>query len=366
MRDAGWGEVKRVLLTADTVGGVWSYALELAGEFDRRGIEVCLATMGPFPGPDQRAQVNALSNVELFEGGYKLEWMDDPWREVEEAGEWLLELEGLTSPDIVHLNGFVHGSLPFRAPVLVAGHSCVYSWYESVKGSLPPEPWEIYRGKVAYGLRCADFVAAPTLAMLRALRKHYGIQVSNGVINNGRSSEIFKPLQKEKIVFSAGRVWDEGKNISTVIRGASDFLWPSVIAGDNAGKEGSFTGVKFLGRIQAPEVAEWLGRASVFLHPALYEPFGLSVLEAALCGCALVLGNIDSLREVWGEAALYVSPLDREDVVKTVNMLAEDPEMLRYYSQAAGKRALNFTSSKMAESCLEVYRMMLRKRWLVT
>ncbi len=38
------------------------------------------------------------------------------------------------------------------------------------------------------------------------------------------------------------------------------------------------------------------GRGDLRL-PARYEPFGLSVLEAALSGCALVLGDIPSLRE---------------------------------------------------------------------
>jgi glycogen synthase len=56
--------------------------------------------------------------------------------------------------------------------------------------------------------------------------------------------------------------------------------------------------------------ADWYARASIYALPARYEPFGLSALEAALSGCALILGDIPSLREVWLEAAPYVSPDD--------------------------------------------------------
>jgi hypothetical protein len=38
--------VKKVLMTADTVGGVWTYALELAAGLGEHGVEVAIATMG--------------------------------------------------------------------------------------------------------------------------------------------------------------------------------------------------------------------------------------------------------------------------------------------------------------------------------
>ena len=55
-----------------------------------------------------------------------------------------------------------------------------------------------------------------------------------------------------------------------------------------------------------------MGRAAIYALPARYEPFGLSILEAALSGCALVIGDIPSLREIWADAALFV-PSDGHD-----------------------------------------------------
>ena len=71
------------------------------------------------------------------------------------------------------------------------------------------------------------------------------------------------------------------------------------------------------GRLTPPQMARVVSRApSIYALPARYEPFGLSVLEAALSGCALVLGDIPSLREIWDGAALFVDPDDARRAAK--------------------------------------------------
>src|SRR5262249_57908814 len=158
----------------DTIGGVWSYALELAQALSDGGVEVALATMGDAPSPHQRAQARRNCNLQLFESAYKLEWMQNPWTDVQRAGDWLLALENDLNPDVIHLNGYAHGHLPWKAPHLIAGHSCVLSWWRAVKGEDAPPEWDRYRRSVTRGLRMADFVVAPSRAMLNDLNLHYG------------------------------------------------------------------------------------------------------------------------------------------------------------------------------------------------
>src|SRR5688572_26637280 len=121
----------RVLMTTDTVGGVWTYAIELSRALEPHGVEVILATMGAPINENQRSQVNRLQNVRVHESTYKLEWMQDPWDDVARAGEWLLDLAQRHQPDVVHLNGYAHGTLDWPAPVLVVAHSCVMSWWRA-------------------------------------------------------------------------------------------------------------------------------------------------------------------------------------------------------------------------------------------
>src|SRR4051812_28341104 len=95
-------QTRRVLMTADTIGGVWTYALDLSRALGRHGVNVLLATMGQEMTPVQRQQAAAIPNLAIEEGKYKPEWMDDPWSDVADAGDWLLELERRFEPDIVH------------------------------------------------------------------------------------------------------------------------------------------------------------------------------------------------------------------------------------------------------------------------
>ena len=84
---------RRVLMTADTTGGVWTYALELARTLCEQEIELALATMGAPLSEAQWRETARIPNLGVFESTYKLEWMHDPWDDMVAAGEWLLELE---------------------------------------------------------------------------------------------------------------------------------------------------------------------------------------------------------------------------------------------------------------------------------
>ncbi len=83
----------KILLTTDTVGGVWTYAVDLARGLAPFGVKIAIATMGTPISHSQREQLTSLENVTAFESDYKLEWMDEPWRDVDSAGQWLLAIE---------------------------------------------------------------------------------------------------------------------------------------------------------------------------------------------------------------------------------------------------------------------------------
>lgn len=355
---AGINRVRRVLMTADTVGGVWTYALELARGLHRFGIQVELATMGAALSADQRSEVSGIENVNVHESNFKLEWMADPWTDVQRAGDWLLTLESDLAPDVVHLNGYAHGHLPWQAPHFVVGHSCVVSWWRAVKGESAPEEWNTYRFAVTRGLRAADHVVAPTRAMMNDLHRFYGQLQSTSVIANGRRGDQYHVRRKEPFVLAAGRAWDEAKNIRALaeIRRAID--WPVLVAGDDQhpdGEQQAFKHVRMLGQLPAVDLADWYSRAAIYCLPARYEPFGLSVLEAALSGCALVLGDIQSLRELWEGAAVFVPPDDREALEWRLRELIGNREYVGRLGARARDRARMFTVQRMTNSYLALY-----------
>ena len=132
----------RVLMTADAAGGVWEYCLTLARALSDSAIGFDLAVMGPAPREEQLAAAREIRGLELFAGPYRLEWMDDPWVDVDAAGEWLLSLARERQPALIHLNGYSHAALPFAAPKLVVAHSCVCSWWRAVHREAAPASWD--------------------------------------------------------------------------------------------------------------------------------------------------------------------------------------------------------------------------------
>lgn len=355
----------KILMTADTVGGVWNYAIELVGALAPFGTQVVLATMGAPLSEDQRRQADELNNLTVHESTYKLEWMENPWEDVREAGQWLLKLKDEVQPDLVHLNGLVHGALEWGVPVVVVVHSCVRSWWRAVKGGEAPKEWDTYKEMVTRGLQAADMVIAPTQAMMNQAESLYGPFRARTVIYNGRGQDSFRFGKKEPFVFSMGRVWDEAKNISMLAHIASDLDWPVYIAGDDrhpaTGQSVDLENVHFLGQLSEKEVADWLSRASIYALPARYEPFGLTMLEAAMSGCALVVGKTESQAEIWGNAARYVDPNSADELRDTINLLIKDEFVRNIMGCRAVKRSHGYTADPMGQDYDHVYRQLLRQ-----
>lgn len=347
-----------VLMTTDTVGGIWTYALDLARALARSGTRTILATLGPGPSPGQRAAALAVPDLVLEVGDARLEWMDPTHDDIAGAGEWLLALERTYRPDVVHLNGFAQGALPFSAPVVVVAHSCIGSWWRAVHGEPPPARYREYLERLWRGLHGADAVVAPTAAFLADLDRLYGPLPGATTIPNGREPHGFFVGHKREMVFSAGRVWDEAKNVIALDRVAPDLPWPVVVAGDWRPPDGLSeppNNLLCLDLVEPARLRQWFAEAPIFALPARYEPFGLAALEAALSGCALVLGDLATQREVWGDTALYVPPDDPKALCRTLHQLIADPEWRNSLAKHARLRAQALTADRMARRYLDLY-----------
>jgi glycosyltransferase involved in cell wall biosynthesis len=284
--------------------------------------------------------------------------MDEPWSDIVAAGKWLKTIAEEFKPDIVHLNGFAHASQPWQCPVVVVAHSCIYSWWHAVKNQAAPEQFDRYKSVVSAAINAADIVIAPTKAMLGEIERLYGKCKSSTVIYNGRYMPEATSRARKHIIFSAGRVWDEAKNFRILNKVAPSLSWPIIAAGESRSEKAAenFQNLELVGRLTQEEMQEHYESASIFVAPALYEPFGLCILEAALSGCPLVLSNIPSLREVWQDNAIYIDPQNPADLRAALEKLISDEDLRREYASRASTRAKVFSGGKMAREYLEVYR----------
>jgi glycosyltransferase involved in cell wall biosynthesis len=174
---------------------------------------------------------------------------------------------------------------------------------------------------------------------------------------------LFHPENKKPMVFAAGRLWDEAKNIQTLAGIANDIPWPIWLAGEDH-QPGSIPdrdawksagGTLCLGRLAPRTLADWYSSAAIYAHPARYEPFGLSVLEAAMSGCALVLGDIPSLRENWNGVALFVPPDEPQQLKAALLELIDDPALRKDLSQRSLCRSRLFSAEAMAAGYMNAY-----------
>ncbi|MBV9082723.1 MAG: glycosyltransferase family 4 protein [Acidobacteriaceae bacterium] len=347
-------------MTTDAVGGVWQYSIDLIAGLMASGAEILLASMGPRPTAAQRQQLAAIARASFVESDYALEWMPNPWRDVDACGEWLLHLESDFKPHIVHLNGYRHAAFAWKAPVLVVAHSCVFSWWRAVHGCAPGDEWTEYKRRVTSGLNAATAVAAPSLFMARALENEYGFPAEHvQVIHNFSKMQPYNGAVKRPVILAAGRLWDQAKNVQLLDNIARRLDWPVYVAGNNNGPHGSTqrgTNVHLLGNLAYPELLDQYERASIFVHPAVYEPFGLSVLEAARSRCCLVLSDIPSLRELWSDAAIFANARDPDSWVSQLNALTREAQLRHEFAGRAFTRSQRFCTESSITEYLKFYR----------
>lgn len=108
-----------------------------------------------------------------------------------------------------------------------------------------------------------------------------------------------------------------------------------------------------MGNLAPAQAARLLAQATVYIAPSRYEPFGLAPLEAAHAGCALLLNDIPSFREIWGPAAHYFARNDGDALARALHTLASHPAYARGLAAAAGRRARQLYSVERMAAAYE-------------
>jgi glycosyltransferase involved in cell wall biosynthesis len=349
-------------MTTDAVGGVWTYALELARGLARANVQTTLAVIGPEPNAAQLNDAQNVSGLSITQTDFPLDWSADvDATRIEQSAAGLADLASTIRADVVHLNNPIFASgARFPVPVVGVCHSCLATWWRAVRSdaTLPAEfAWRGELLKLGYQ-RCEALVA-PSEAFATATAVAHRLAVRPVVVHNGRDP-CYRPPSPglTASIFTAGRLWDEGKNARTLDQAAALLNAPVYAAGPLTGPDGQiarFHHLRALGNLTDCQIAEWLAARPIFVSVSRYEPFGLAVLEAAGAGCALVLSNIPTFRELWRDAACFVSAEDPVEIAVVLQALFEQPDRRRQLAMEAAKRAAVYSVARMAERMLAIY-----------
>lgn len=288
-----------------------------------------------------------------------------------------IHLARLCRQDQLHLfhSPFYMAALVTDCPVVITVHDVIpflFPIYWPAKQSLVKLGYKAAIKKAAHAIAVSEHTARDLRNILQVPRERIT------VVHNGARRDFFRPekqlgeLQyvREKYqvqppygIAASARNW-QTKNLDSALtaldlaRQISGIDFPIVVFGPEGGlKEiGDVpNNVRAIGHIPASDLAMLFRNAEVFVAPSLYEGFGLPVLEAMSCGCAVIVSNRGALPEIVGSGGQIFEPFDIAAMAHAVAELLSHRDVLQSWRDSALQRSADFSWERAAQETLRVY-----------
>ena len=131
------------------------------------------------------------------------------------------------------------------------------------------------------------------------------------------------------------------ENHPMVLAGRKGWHWSNSIVPEKCKSD-----VHFIGFVSEAHLSALYSDAWGFCYISHYEGFGLPLLEAMACGCAVLASNNSSLKEIVDDAGVLVDPQSQESIVNGLLQIL-DPSKREALATAAMNRSWQFTWSQM-------------------
>lgn len=197
----------------------------------------------------------------------------------------------------------------------------------------------------------------------------YGIptQKIHKVMLSTRLSARVLDVPREDFALLVSYMPSVRKNVYGLIEAAIKYKFNLVLAGgpthisaynEMLEKIAPHKNIKALGFVSDEELCDLYHRAKVFVLPSFYEGVGLVALEAAACGCDIVLTNRGAPKEYYNGLAYLVEPTSIDDIGSSVCACLQgktnQPELKKYI-------CAQHSEEVSAKSLLNAYEMILQK-----
>jgi len=180
------------------------------------------------------------------------------------------------------------------------------------------------------------------------LAQEYGVHLPYVVVSSARNWATKNlPTTLRALALAHHKT---GVQFQTVVYGPEDGLRNAQRQGAGAGLE-----LRSIGYVSQADLGKLFRHAQAFVMPSLYEGFGLPVLEAMSCGCAVITSNAGSLPEVAGDGAQTFAPSDASGMSDAVARLLCNPNELSLWRAHALKHSVDFSWSRAAKETVSVY-----------
>ena len=104
------------------------------------------------------------------------------------------------------------------------------------------------------------------------------------------------------------------------------------------------------------ELAYIYERAECFIHPSLYEGFGVTILEAFTNRCPVVCSDASSFPEVAEDAAIYFDPMSEESMYEKIMQVLSSDTLKNKLRENGIEQLKKFSWDTMVQETMEVYK----------
>lgn len=300
----------------------------------------------------------------------------------------LLAAEFMLRPALRRLNIDLWHSTDFIPPLRVHGFKSVITVHDLAFLRWPhflTEDSARYYGQVDAAVERADHIIAVSESTKNDLVKLLGAPRNKITVVHEAADPIYRPMPRAEALASLRGKYplpdefilfvstiEPRKNIATLLKAYRRLLdsykasaglvlagatgWLSDQIFDMVEQLGLQRQVTFLGRVQNGDLVYLYNLALCLAHPAHYEGFGLTPLEAMSCGTPVVVSNVSSLPEVVGDAALLIDPNSDEELAVALQRMLSDDALRAALRTKGLARARTFSWERAAAETLAVYR----------
>lgn len=138
-------------------------------------------------------------------------------------------------------------------------------------------------------------------------------------------------------------------DLKFVLSGYDHYFWQR-LRNENQQK-----GIIYTGYVDDEELIGLYKNASCFVMPSFEEGFGIPLLEAMACSCAVVSSNAGALKEVGGDACLYFDPYSKEDMAEKISQVLDDQDLRNRLIKLGRSRYKKFSWEDLAKQTMKGY-----------
>ncbi len=113
--------------------------------------------------------------------------------------------------------------------------------------------------------------------------------------------------------------------------------------------------LKILGYLPEEDMVPVHAAATILTFPSLYEGFGLPILKAMAVKTPVITGNVSSLPEVAGDAAILVNPKSEKEIKDAIKKITSSEKVKKDLQDKGLKQAKKFSWKKAARETLDLY-----------